>query len=125
MTRVLVTGGRNFTDRPAMFRALDTLAQLFGPLFIIEGAARGADAAAARWAECRSSDPAVCSGRVTVPADWSRHGKRAGPIRNTEMLVLHRPNIVLAAPGGTGTADMVRKAKAAGLPVYDLESLRC
>jgi hypothetical protein len=60
-------------------------------------------------------------------ADWSQHGNGAGPRRNTDMLKgLHKygpvepAEAVLAERGGIGTADMVRKARAAGLPVLDL-----
>lgn len=118
-TRVLVCGGRDFFDAPRLEKALDGLASFAGPLTVIEGGARGADALAREWA---SRTGAEC---VTVPANWARYGNRAGPIRNTEMLVLHKPDLVIAAPGGHGTADMVRKAKSAGLPVYDLEFRQC
>jgi predicted Rossmann-fold nucleotide-binding protein len=35
------------------------------------------------------------------------------------MLAEGRPDAVIAFPGGKGTADMVRKARAAGLPVVE------
>jgi len=54
-------------------------------------------------------------------ANWRTHGKAAGPIRNQQMLDEGRPHLVVAFPGGTGTADMVRRAKAAGVPVMEVE----
>ena len=55
------------------------------------------------------------------PADWIRHGRAAGPIRNEQMLREGCPDLVVAFhddPGlGRGTADMVRRALAAGVPV--------
>lgn len=51
------------------------------------------------------------------PADWKRYGMAAGPIRNRRMLKEGKPDIVIAFAGGRGTADMVRQAKAAGVPV--------
>lgn len=45
------------------------------------------------------------------------NGKAAGPIRNQRMLDEGKPDLVVAFPGGRGTADMVRRAKAAGVPV--------
>lgn len=50
------------------------------------------------------------------PADWGRYGKAAGPIRNQEMLE-SGIDLVIALPGGRGTADMVRRAEGAGVPV--------
>lgn len=54
---------------------------------------------------------------LNYPADWEKHGRAAGPIRNEKMLIVGTPDMVLAFPGGRGTADMIRKAEAAGLPV--------
>ena len=48
---------------------------------------------------------------VKVDADWAKYGPVAGPIRNQDMLDLHRPKMVIAFPGGKGTADMVKRAK--------------
>lgn len=53
------------------------------------------------------------------PADWHRDGKAAGPIRNRRMLLEGMPDLVVAFPGGRGTADMVRRARAAGIEVVE------
>ena len=54
----------------------------------------------------------------THPADWSTHGRAAGPIRNQQM-VDRGADICLAFPTSSsiGTWDCVRRAKAAGIPV--------
>jgi hypothetical protein len=52
-------------------------------------------------------------------ADWKTHGKSAGPMRNRQMLNDGQPTAVVAFPGGRGTADMIRAAKAVGLPVWE------
>lgn len=46
-----------------------------------------------------------------------KYGKSAGPIRNQTMLDDGKPDLVLAFPGGRGTADMVAKAEKHGIPV--------
>jgi hypothetical protein len=66
---------------------------------------------AADWAEKEG----VCC--ETYPADWYTHGKAAGPIRNQKMLDDAFPDVVLAFPGGRGTADMVRRAEKVGVTV--------
>ena len=111
--RVLVCGGRDYADRDAVFAALDHLAHRRGVAVVIHGAARGADTLAADWATARNV-PAL-----PFPADWKRAGKAAGHIRNQRMLDEGRPDGVVAFPGGTGTADMIRRSKAAGLKVWE------
>lgn len=54
------------------------------------------------------------------PAKWSTYGNAAGPIRNQEM-VDTKPDIVVAFPGGTGTADAVRRARSAGIEVLEIK----
>jgi hypothetical protein len=50
-------------------------------------------------------------------AQWKKHGRAAGPIRNQRMLDKGKPDLVVAFPGGRGTADMIRRAERAGVPV--------
>jgi hypothetical protein len=122
--RVLICGGRdldpelvwNWLEAHATEECADALgrAQHVRIEHVIQGGATGADSGAAAWA--RSSEiPQSC-----FPADWDRYGRQAGPLRNTQMLAEGRPDVVIALyPAGAGTADMVRKARAAGLPVVE------
>lgn len=89
--------------------------QLLRPSLVIHGGARGADTHAG-WAATAVDIPVA-----VYPADWATHGRRAGPIRNAQMLAEGRPDAVLAFPGGRGTADMVRQARAAGVPVWEVK----
>lgn len=105
--RVLVCGGREFTD----FRLILSVLSRLSPSLVIEGGARGADTGAR-----------VAAGRLGIPvrefpADWARFGRRAGYLRNEQMLAEGHPDMVLAFPGGPGTASMVRLARQAGVPV--------
>lgn len=53
-------------------------------------------------------------------ADWDRHGKAAGPIRNGEMIA-RSPDLVYAFRHNghsPGTDDCIRQAKEAGIPTY-------
>jgi hypothetical protein len=78
---------------------------------VIHGAARGADRMAGEWAATAGVPVAE------FPADWRRYRRGAGPVRNRQMLVEGRPDLVLAFPGKSGTENMVRQATAAGVPV--------
>ena len=114
MTRVLVCGGRNYSDRERLFAVLDKFHAEVGIDTIIEGGAKGADQLAAIW----SDRPGVELERFE--ADWENQGSFAGPMRNTRMLNEGMPDLVIAFPGGRGTADMVKKARRAGVQVVEI-----
>ena len=122
MTRVLVCGGRKYglgNDKEKL-HVSQVLSALHDTRFIstvIEGGAEGADACAKIWAD-QASVPSQ-----TYNADWKSHGRSAGPRRNQWMLDEGKPDLVVAFPGGSGTADMVRRAKAAGLEVIEIPEL--
>lgn len=111
--RVLVCGGRDLQDELLVWNTLDAIHQRTPIALIIEGGARGADRFAYGWAI------GAGLGVLTLEADWKKHGKAAGPIRNQQMLAIGRPDLVVAFKGGRGTADMVRRARATGVQVIE------
>lgn len=113
--KVLVFGGRDFTDYEALCRALDVIHAERGFTQVIHGNAFGVDRLAGAWARERGIPVRK------FPADWKRYGPSAGPIRNAEMLVEGQPDLGVAFPGGAGTRNMRRQAKKAGLEVIDVE----
>jgi len=112
--RVLVCGGRDYHDPERLWSVLDALHQREGIEVLITGGAPGADRLGWRWAVQRRIP------RVTIEPDWRKHGKAAGPIRNRRMLWEGLPDLVLAFPGGTGTADMTAQARAKGVEVREI-----
>lgn len=113
MRAVLCCGDREWSDWPSIWRELRGL----GPgTVIVHGDCRGADRMCGYVAE-RLGYPVHAH-----PAEWLKHGKRAGPIRNQQMLDEH-PEIELVLAfhndlaGSRGTADMVRRAREKGVPV--------
>lgn len=114
--RVLVCGGREFYDKKLLKKTLDELHKKQPITCIIQGGANGADWLAKHWAMAYGGMP-----QEEYKADWTRQGHSAGPKRNAIMLKASRPDLVIAFPGGKGTADMVRKAKAAGLTVMEIK----
>lgn len=85
---------------------------------LIHGNAKGADAAINRAAHLLAWP---C---LAISADWQRHGRCAGPIRNQQLLqlaiekaiALQSPTeqisiLVIAFPGGKGTADLIQQAR--------------
>ena len=113
--RVLVCGGRNYNDQARVERVLGEIHEATPITVIIEGGAEGADKLAFRWAAQGNR-----AGSETYEAKWHVEGRAAGPIRNARMLEEGQPDLVVAFPGGRGTADMVRKARGAGVRVIEV-----
>lgn len=140
--RVLVCGSRTYSDQRSIWELLDGLlfnhqtaydVTTLAPFTLIEGGARGADFIAAEWGRL------VAMGRPDMhvpapfhheqyPADWDRYGKRAGYVRNQQMLDKGKPDVVYAFVDkplveSKGTAMMVDIARRAGVPTYIVERM--
>lgn len=119
--RVLICGSRTWRDSGPIQAILRQYAAA-GETTVIHGAARGADSLAGFYA--RSLRMEV----VEFPADWSM-GKRAGYVRNNQMLIEGKPDVVWAfvdkpLTESKGTKMMVDIARTAGVPCYVVESVR-
>lgn len=114
--KVLICGGRDYIDAEYLDNFLDDLHVRYKFTQVIHGAQRGADLLADAWAKLRKID------RRPFPADWTKYGNAAGPIRNSQMLKQGKPDLVVAFPGDKGTADMMAKAKKAHVPVIWVET---
>jgi hypothetical protein len=129
--RILVCGGRNYDDRARVYAVLDECAQV-GVSWLINGGATGADRLSSDWARDRLVP------YREFPADWDdlshpnalirkrRDGReydaRAGSRRNQHMLDQHpgQLDLVVAFPGGPGTADMIARSVRAGIRVLKI-----
>ncbi len=127
MKTILVCGGRSYNNWDQLSKTLDDICfqrEWIHPpdeygnwlpyVTIVHGGAKGADTLATDWAVVN-----WCCLTIHA-ADWKKHGKAAGPIRNQQMLDSEKIDLVVAFPGGTGTADMVSRAKQAGLEVIEI-----
>lgn len=111
--KVIICGGRNYGDKENVFDTLEEVWRQIPFTHLIHGGASGADKLAGEWAQKVGLQVVVC------PAKWDQHGRAAGPIRNRDMLQL-KPALVVSFPGNRGTADMVAKAKTAGVRVMEV-----
>lgn len=114
--RLLVCGDRNFDNWKLLCSEMEKIIisiEVNDDLTIIEGEAKGADFLARVWAIYEQHP------FEAYPADWNKFGKAAGPIRNKQMLDEGKPDKVLAflKKGSIGTANMIKQAQAAGVPV--------
>lgn len=116
MFKILVCGSRTARDYEYVKELLFDLTKVFAeddsPLIIVGGAA-GVDS----FAEKAAIDLGI--NYVVYPADWTRYGNAAGPIRNQEMLDKEDPNLVVAIWDGEsrGTLDMIKKSIKYGVDV--------
>lgn len=117
MIKVIVCGGRGFTDLNLLIERLDFyLSNFFNRIEtdkveIVSGTARGADTLAIYWASLYG---------ITVKcfrADWETHGKRAGYLRNTEMAEYATHCIAFWDGQSRGTKHMIDLARKKGLTV--------
>jgi YspA, cpYpsA-related SLOG family len=108
--RVLFCGGRDYTDR-ATIKAWLSKVQKQGYDTLIEGEARGADTIAREEAEKMGFTV------LKFPADWTKYHRAAGPIRNRQMLIEGKPELVVAfhdvLSNSKGTKNMVETARRA------------
>ncbi len=111
--RVLVTGGRGFSDLAFLSALLDAVHKRYPITSILHGGAFGTDTMTNYWAE-RNGIPTE-----VFHADWQKYGEDAAEaVRNTEMIAT-RPDLVVVFPGGRHTAICKRQAETAGLKVFE------
>lgn len=114
--KVLVCGGRDFNNWPLLRKTLNDIHLAVSITVIINGVASGADSGSTLWARTWKIPQAH------YHAQWKKYGKPAGRLRNIEMLAESQPDLVVAFPGGRGTAHMVEIAQAAGVRVIQVST---
>lgn len=109
--KTIIAGTRTAT-REETRRAIDECPWKHGITVVLSGVASGADQHGDDWA--------TETGRAVsrYPANWSVHGKAAGPIRNKEMAQDADALIAVWDGKSRGTGDMIRQAKANGLRTF-------
>lgn len=116
--RVLVCGGRDQTNDEFVHNTLDRLLAARGPFErILHGAARGVDRMAGQWARYHG-----ILEWAFLP-EWHRVNGDDGRGRNQHIMASGAPELVIAFPGGSGTASMVERAKDAGIEVIEVSVL--
>ena len=117
--RVLITGSRHWTDKNTIEYALQSVCKHFGDetVLVHGNCPTGADnIASTLWQSW---------GLQHEPhdADWNTHGKKAGPIRNVEM-VNSSIDLCLAFPLGNsrGTQHCMREAAKADILTFTFDS---
>ncbi len=142
MARVLVCGGRDYDRYVHIYDTLTEIQDERG-LFevVIAGRhpgeeANGADYWAESWSfmqrvpfygiPARWHDLSHPDAVIRKRADGTAYDAKAGPRRNQRMIDEGRPDLVVSFPRangkwGPGTQDMMRRARAAGIEVIQVE----
>lgn len=111
--KLIICGGRSYKLTEADRIYLDIWREHYNITEIVSGGCSGADWGGEQWAK-------QCGLKITrFPANWTE-GKRAGPVRNQAMA--EYADCCAVFPGGKGTADMERRAKAEGLIIIKKEN---
>lgn len=120
MIRLIVAGSRHFADEEAVETMLVAHvdfarghAKRRRQVVVVHGGAKGADALADKVAKKHGWNVEV------FPADWDKHGKVAGPIRNQEMVDAGaRAALLFPLEDSKGTWDLYRRAIKASIDCY-------
>lgn len=115
--RILICGDRTWND----VHTIDVyISKLPKNTVIIHGACRGADTIAGERAKIHGLPV------FPFPANWRKYGRKAGPIRNQNMIDNGKPCLVVAFHNNLfeskGTKDMIKRALKASIPVIILSS---
>ena len=129
-SRIIICGGRDFKDRDFIYGYLNFKRKDFStnPIFI-HGAATGADTLGGQWAKdmgfrveeypAKWDDLDHPDAVIKTRPNGRKYNVMAGFMRNTEML-LTKPDLVIAFPGGNGTNHMIAESTKAGVKVIKL-----
>lgn len=106
--RVAIVGSRDFPNLQAVGQYVSRLPK---DSVIVSGGTRGVDRTAEIAAEACGMD------KLIFPADWNRHGKAAGYMRN-RLIVANADRVVAFQHNGSrGTQHTIDLARDAGLDV--------
>lgn len=108
--RLIVAGSRSFTDYDLLKAKLDYFLQNTNDVVIVSGTSNGADKLGEKYAEEKGY------GILQCPADWDKHGKKAGFIRNTEMAVIGTHCVVFWDGVSRGSESMITICESKNIP---------
>lgn len=108
--KVIIAGSRDITDYNLLLKAVR--ASQIRPTEVVCGKARGVDTLGEEFAK-RNGIPIKY-----FPAEWSKHGRAAGHIRNRQMGDYADALIAIWDGKSTGTKGMIDYAKSQGLTVF-------
>lgn len=110
--KVIIAGSREFDDFEAMLGFMSVLPTEWDITEVVSGGARGADRLGESFAHLYNKSVKV------FPADWDKHGKSAGILRNREMADYADGLIAFWDGVSPGTKHMIVSMYARNKPVH-------
>jgi len=112
--KIIIAGSRKFDDHAHHLIRYAVHLSGFDVTEVVSGGAEGIDEYGEIWAESKTIP--VC----VFKADWQKHGKKAGPIRNGQMAEYGDALIAIWDGVSPGTKDMIAQMKRRRKPVFRL-----
>ena len=110
--KLIIAGSRDLFGTKLVHDAfVDT--KCSAPSKVVCGGAAGIDAAGRYWAETAGVPVKV------FRADWNKHGRAAGPIRNKQMAEYADELLLIWDGKSRGSANMKKQMIAVGKPVFE------
>lgn len=106
--RLIIAGGRDFSDKEKLY---EEVAKLENITEIVSGKAKGADSLGEQYAKDNNISVKL------FPANWKKYGKAAGPIRNEEMAKYADSLIAFWDGKSLGTKSMISLARGNSLSI--------
>jgi hypothetical protein len=110
--KVIVAGSRTIRDAAAVRAAVEDSGFLRDATEIFHGGARGVDSVA------HDLFDGVLPVQV-FPAEWSKHGRAAGPVRNRQMAECADALVLVWDGRSPGSANMKAEMRRLGKPVFE------
>jgi len=116
--KTIIAGSRSITDYELLLKAIKE--SEFEISEVVCGLCEGVDSLGEQWAKNNKID------RAYYPADWEKHGRAAGMIRNIEMAKYADALIAVWDGSSPGTENMVKLAIKMKLQyhVYNMKGLK-
>ena len=116
--KLAVVGSRAYTDQEIVFFFLEEYVKVFGDSleFVSGGCPRGPDHFAEIFAESYNLPIKI------FPAEWNKHGKAAGFIRNSDIVDYSDEVIAFWDRKSHGTKDTIKKAESQGKQVIIVDN---
>ncbi len=108
--KTIIAGSRTITDYTLVEEAIKESG--FEITKVISVMAKGVDSLGERWAHNNNIGIHLC------PANWNKHGKSAGYIRNTEMADIADALVVIIEGESRGSTHMLNIATKKGLQIF-------
>ena len=104
--KLAIVGGRDYKDYDKFKRVVDNFIEEYGtPSEIVSGGASGVDTMAVLYA--RENGIIL----TEFKPDWTKYGKKAGILRNTDIVEGSTHVLALPTEKSVGTYDSINKAK--------------